>query len=323
MPNMTRSKLAFPEGVTVLERGWLSSNNIVLLGPGHSAVVDSGYSSHQDLTLELIKQQLNGRPLDDLVNTHLHSDHCGGNAKLQGHYKQLQTHIPSGNSQAVTSWDIDKLTFKATGQTCPKFAYQHVLRANTSMKLGLHEWEIHCAPGHDPDSVVLFEPISKTLISADALWENGFGVVFPELEGIDAFEAVSDTLTMCEKLNAKTIIPGHGRPFTNVKAAIERARTRLAYLSKKDGSPNHAIYAAKVLLKFHLLEHQKVEISAAKQWLLNMPYFQKLTPMLKTILSTDKETTLDNQGEQVADWVIGVLCTVKAARIEGNMLVNQ
>jgi hypothetical protein len=34
---------------------------------------------------------------------------------------------------------------------------------------------------------VLFEPQGAS-ISADALWENGFGVVFPELEGADAFE---------------------------------------------------------------------------------------------------------------------------------------
>jgi hypothetical protein len=32
------------------------------------------------------------------------------------------------------------------------------------------------------------------LISADALWENGFGVVFPELEGDDAFAIVAATL---------------------------------------------------------------------------------------------------------------------------------
>ena len=320
---MTRNKIELPEGVTVLERGWLSSNNIVLLGPSNTTVVDSGYSSHQDLTLKLINEQLNGRALDYLVNTHLHSDHCGGNAKLQDHYKQLQTHIPCGNSQAVTSWDIDQLTFRSTGQTCPKFSYQHVLRPNTSMKLGLHEWEIHSAPGHDPDSVVLFEPVSKTLISADALWENGFGVVFPELEGIDAFEAVSDTLTMCEKLNPKIIIPGHGRTFTDAQGAIVRARTRLAYLSKNDGPPNHAIYAAKVLLKFHLLEHQRVEIGAAKLWLLNMPYFQRLTPKLETMLSSNSKEALDSKGDEVADWVIDVLCNVKAARIEGNMLINQ
>ena len=35
---------------------------------------------------------------------------------------------------------------------------------------------------HDPESIVLYQPGLRVLISADALWENGFGVVFPELE---------------------------------------------------------------------------------------------------------------------------------------------
>ena len=48
--------------------------------------------------------------------------------------------------------------------------------------------------GHDTHSVILFEPVSRTLVSADALWERGFGVVFPELDGDDAFAEVADTL---------------------------------------------------------------------------------------------------------------------------------
>jgi glyoxylase-like metal-dependent hydrolase (beta-lactamase superfamily II) len=45
--------------------------------------------------------------------------------------------------------------------------------------------------GHDPHSVILFEPVSRVLISADALWERGFGVIFPELEGVEAFDEVA------------------------------------------------------------------------------------------------------------------------------------
>jgi glyoxylase-like metal-dependent hydrolase (beta-lactamase superfamily II) len=35
------------------------------------------------------------------------------------------------------------------------------------------------APGHDPDSVMLLDRHHGVLIYADALRENGFGVVFP------------------------------------------------------------------------------------------------------------------------------------------------
>jgi len=30
---------------------------------------------------------------------------------------------------------------------------------------------------------MLFEPDRRILISADALWQNGFGAIFPEIEG--------------------------------------------------------------------------------------------------------------------------------------------
>jgi glyoxylase-like metal-dependent hydrolase (beta-lactamase superfamily II) len=69
-------------GAQVLVRGWLSANNIVFHHGGQGQVVDTGYISHADQTLALVDRALAGRPLAEVVNTHLHSDHCGGNAAL-------------------------------------------------------------------------------------------------------------------------------------------------------------------------------------------------------------------------------------------------
>ncbi|MDB5889223.1 MAG: beta-lactamase protein, partial [Polaromonas sp.] len=66
---------------------------------------------------------------------------------------------------------------------------------------------MHAAAGHDPHSVIFFEPVKKILISADALWQNGFGVVFPELEGKDAFGQVGETLDVIEGLGAEIVVP--------------------------------------------------------------------------------------------------------------------
>jgi glyoxylase-like metal-dependent hydrolase (beta-lactamase superfamily II) len=70
---------SLPSGITVFERGWLSANNVLLQGAEGTTLVDSGYVKHQAQTLALVLHALQGRPLDLLVNTHLHSDHCGGN----------------------------------------------------------------------------------------------------------------------------------------------------------------------------------------------------------------------------------------------------
>ena len=61
----------------------MSSNMVLFAGRDATALVDSGYLTHADTTLALVRHALAGRPLDALYNTHLHSDHCGGNATLQ------------------------------------------------------------------------------------------------------------------------------------------------------------------------------------------------------------------------------------------------
>ena len=106
--------LTLPPAITVLERGWLSSNNILIVGHKTTALIDSGYCTHAPQTLALVQASLQGRPLDVLVNTHLHSDHCGGNAQLQAHYPALQTLIPPGLSAHVRDWDPHALTFIPT-----------------------------------------------------------------------------------------------------------------------------------------------------------------------------------------------------------------
>ncbi|PJC12714.1 MAG: MBL fold metallo-hydrolase, partial [Comamonadaceae bacterium CG_4_9_14_0_8_um_filter_60_18] len=147
-----------PPGLTVLERGWLSSNNILIQGEHGTALVDSGYCTHAPQTLALVQNALQGRALDLLVNTHLHSDHCGGNAALQAAYPALRTLIPPGHAPYVRDWNPDKLSYTPTGQQCPPFKLDGVLQPGTDLRLGDLHWQVHAAPGHDPHSVILFEP---------------------------------------------------------------------------------------------------------------------------------------------------------------------
>ena len=260
-----------PPGVTVFERGWLSSNTIFIDSAEGSALIDSGYVTHSKQTLALLDDALDGENLDVLVNTHLHSDHCGGNAALQKAYPGMSTFIAPGLSEHVRNWNPQALTYTPTGQSCPQFGFDAVLVPDTEIRLGGLQWQIHAAPGHDPHSVILFEPQAGVLISADALWERGFGVVFPELEGADAFESVGKTIDVIESLKPRIIIPGHGPVFTAVEPAIAVARERLQnFINHPD---KHIKYAAKVLLKFKLLEVQSIKLPTLIAWAGNTPYF--------------------------------------------------
>jgi glyoxylase-like metal-dependent hydrolase (beta-lactamase superfamily II) len=300
-----------PAGVQVFQRGWLSSNNVLVTGQGHAALIDSGYCSHSAQTVALVQAALADQPLEQLLNTHLHSDHCGGNAALQAAYPTLRTLIPPGLAGAVKEWSAAELTFEATGQRCPPFHYDALLVPGTELNLGGHAWQVHAAPGHDPHSVVLFEPQARLLISADALWENGFGVVFPELEGKDAFNSVGATLDLIASLRPRTIIPGHGSPFSELERALQTARARLDYFQRNP--QRHRNYAAKVLLKFKLLELQRTSIASLTLWAANTPYVAHMGRAF--FAGTPLETV-------VRDW-IAQLVSAGAAAVDGDVLYNR
>ena len=263
-----------PPGVRVFERGWLSANNVLLLDTDSATLVDSGYVTHQAQTLALVAQGLQGRTLDQLVNTHLHSDHCGGNQALQAHYPGLQTWIPPGLSQAVQHWREDELSYQPSGQNCPPFTFSGLLQPGSTHRWADMDWQVHAAPGHDPHSVILFAPEHRLLMSADALWQNGFGVVFPALEGVDAFDEVAQTLDLIEQLDPATIIPGHGAVFTEVGPALALARSKLEGFAQNP--ERHARYGAKVLLKFKLLEWGHITHADFSAWAMKVPYMRAL-----------------------------------------------
>ena len=280
---------ALPPGVTVIERGWLSANNILLCDQDSATLVDSGYVTHQAQTLALLGQALQGRALDLLVNTHLHSDHCGGNQALQAHYPKLQTWIPPGLASAVQGWQEDALSYKPTGQNCPPFHFNGLLQPGSIHRWGGMDWQVHAAPGHDPHSVILFAPEHRLLMSADALWQNGFGVVFPELVGLDAFDEVAQTLDLIERLAPATIIPGHGAVFTEVAPALALARSKLEGFAKNP--EKHARYGTKVLLKFKLLEWGQISRTDFDAWAEQVPYLSDLHERFG--LGLERKTWLD------------------------------
>ena len=303
---------SLPAALRVLERGWLSSNNVLLLDDdGRATLVDTGYVTQKEQTLALVRHALAGRPLARIVNTHLHSDHCGGNAEL-GRAFGATIHIPPGHADAVSRWDEEALTFRATGQQCDRFVHDGVIEPGTAIRMGGMDWRVYAAPGHDPHSVVLWAAEPAILISADALWSNGFGVIFPELEGESGFAEQRAVLELIASLAPRLVIPGHGAPFSDVDAALKRAHARLDALSAS--LERNARHAAKVLLKFYLLEVRQVamndlvaHVARARYYpLINDRYFrmpfdafvrQQVSDLVASgAAATDGDTVLDING---------------------------
>ncbi|WP_372526151.1 MBL fold metallo-hydrolase [Piscinibacter sp.] len=278
MPRLDDSAALVPAlaGLTVLERGWLSSNNILIHAAGDEAgavLVDSSHVNHAEQTVALVRHALRGQRLDRVVNTHLHSDHCGGNAALQRAFG-VPVIVPPGLADAVREWDAARLTHESSGQRCERFEAAGTFAPGDEFSAGGRRWQVLPAPGHDPHSVMLFDPAQGVLLSADALWENGFGVVFPEIAGEPGFDDVGAVLDAIERLPVRVVVPGHGAPFSGVAAALARARSRLAGFQAEPA--RHARHAVKVLVKYHVMEERSMPLDALLRWAAATPMLGQL-----------------------------------------------
>ena len=187
--------------IQVLERGWLSSNNILIADEEGAALIDSGYASHAEQTEALVRRALDGRRLTRLINTHLHADHCGGNARLQRAHG-CEVWIPPGQWSDVLRWDTEALTYAPTGQCCERFVPDHTLVPGSSIELGGRPWSVIGAPGHDPHSVILFDPREGVLISADACGRTASASCSPNSKGSSAFADAATVFDLIESLGA-------------------------------------------------------------------------------------------------------------------------
>jgi glyoxylase-like metal-dependent hydrolase (beta-lactamase superfamily II) len=225
-----------PPQMHVFVRDWLSANHVVLRSDAGCVVVDSGYDKHVPLMLALIASRmgLDGRPLAKLVNTHCHSDHVGGNAALRRAYG-CTIAVPAGEAPLIDAWDERALLYEYADQRAERFAVDEILVPGSTHTWGDIEWRALAAPGHAMGALVFFNDEHRILISGDALWQNGYGIVMPPELDPGALPATRATLEMIATLDARCVVPGHGEPFTDVgRGARARLRAHRRVRSRSD-----------------------------------------------------------------------------------------
>jgi len=300
--------MRLPASIQVVERGWLSANNVVLHAPAEAVVIDSGYGAHVPQTLALIERALAGKKLARLVNTHCHSDHMGGNAAIQRKY-ECRTSIPQGEAPLIDNWDEQQLILSIADQRAERFRYDDTFRDGDMLEMGGYPWQVIAAPGHDPNAVMFHSPEARVLISGDALWENGFGVVFPQLFGRDtALAETRATLEAVGRLEIETVIPGHGRPFDNVATALERAFYRLE--GYEEDITRLARHCAKVMLSFAMMEKRSMPLAGLPAYVVRVP-----------ILAELNSRYLRMTPGAMAEWLASELERAGAVRRENGLLV--
>jgi len=300
--------MKLPESIQVIERGWLSANNIVLHEGAEAIVVDSGYGAHVPQTLALLERVLAGKKLARLVNTHCHSDHMGGNAAIQAKYG-CRTSIPEGEAALINDWDEQALILAIADQRAERFRYDDTFRDGDTLRMGGLDWQVIAAPGHDTHAVMFYSPEARILMSGDALWENGFGVVFSQLFGRDtALAETRATLEAIGGLRVDVVIPGHGRPFGDAGAALERALYRLE--GYEEDITRLARHCAKVMLSFALLEKRSMPLAELPAYVARVPILAELNSRYLRMTSA-----------AMAEWLVNDLERAGAAHRQKGLLL--
>lgn len=262
--------IKLPDSLLVLERGWLSANNILFFDGHDATLIDSGYVTHAEQTVDLVYHALDGRRLNRVINTHSHSDHIGGNAALKTAF-DCEIIVPAGLHAAIADWDKDALLLSPLGQQSARFQHDRLVGADDQLEMGGLNWQALAVPGHDMEALAYYNPEKRILISGDALWENGFGVIFPELMGeADGLASTQETLEMLSRLPIDIVIPGHGTPFNTVEAAFDRAFRRLGNF--RSNIEQLAWHAIKVIVSFAMMERRQVPKDDFPAFVLSLPF---------------------------------------------------
>ncbi|ENO75093.1 MBL fold metallo-hydrolase [Thauera sp. 63] len=297
-----------PDTLRVLERGWLSANNVLLFDGDEATLVDSGYVTHAAQTVALLHAALEGRQLGRLVNTHSHSDHIGGNAAVQRAFGCTIT-VPAGMAQAVAAWDEAALLLSVIDQAGERFQADATLAAGERFVAGELEWQAIATPGHDMDALAYYNAERRILMSGDALWRDGFGILFADVLGTgDALGEARRALEAIGRLAVDAVIPGHGAPFAEFDDALERAFARLRAF-EADGA-RMARNAIRACITFRLLDVRSMALDELPRHLDETPLYREAN-----------QRFLGLAPDALAAWLVKELERAGVARREHGALV--
>ena len=210
-------------------------------------VVDTGIRGQEtkDLWLTIFEDCLGGKPVEQIICTHMHPDHTGQTGFISDHFRvpllmsygeYYQARMMHYSMQEKGSWHmsdfflrggISQALMDAMSEARSQFApeaddlpmpksYQR-LRDGDQLRIGAITWDIIVGSGHSPEHVCLYSKTNRLLLSGDQILPiitSNVSVHPTEPEA----DPMTDWLTSHQKFKAlipdeTLILPAHNNPF--------------------------------------------------------------------------------------------------------------
>lgn len=209
-------------------------NNIVLLKLSDSdsniyiiddVAIDSGTGfnfSRLYTLLKILKKSMTD--IKQVINTHGHFDHIGGN----GYFINAKIAIHENDADIIETGDIERSVADFFDGKLKPRTVDMKLKEGDVLNIGGMELEVIHTPGHTPGSICLYNRKDGILFTGDTIFANGVGRT--DLPGGDP-NALRESIEKLKKLDVKIILPGHGEPvLENAKNVIENAAEMADYM---------------------------------------------------------------------------------------------
>jgi len=190
--------------------GFAGGNMSLLVGDDYVAMIDDGIEPVAPLLLEHVTETA-GRPINFMINTHIHGDHVGGNA----HFAENGTVVFAHDNIRKRLLEDSKDAGGDGGLPVVTFAEGVTFHLN-----GLDAKVFHVPRAHTDGDAVIHFPDVNVIHAGDIMFHK----LFPYID-LDSGGTVSGYIAAQQKLismadDATKIIPGHGGLAT--KADLQR-----------------------------------------------------------------------------------------------------
>lgn len=292
--------------VHFIKRAFPSANS-VLIEDELNVLVDTGFGSMVDLFITDLEQTgVRIENIHEIINTHSHSDHVGGNHFLQKTYQiPIVAHL--FDADLVNNRHPEVGCARWLDQPIESYSIERSVTDGDVITTGQYKWTVLHTPGHAQGHIALYEPTEEILICGDLFqykdvgWQNIFR------EGVASVSQSLQSLERLSKLAIKVAYPGHGPAIEQPYEMIALAKKRLqSWLVEPEKLYWHA---CKRIFSFTLIMKDGMPLDDVK------PYLQQVG-WCQDIAKYGFQQPID----VFAELVLNEMLRSGAAKLEGNQL---